>query len=277
MPSAPPSSVAPPKAGTVPVTSAPLWRGNPRWIGDPRLRHGVLTRSGLESSGKLLFADCMERAAPRLVELMAGTGAFAAAGADQVHEDRIAAARRSDGFAGATAFPPPEGLESLCEFPATDALVTEEPGVLLIIQTADCLPILYWDPETGLLGASHCGWKGVYAGLAGAAARAMIERGARRETLEAWIGPCIRAANYETGPELVERFRAAFPGVAVSPNGTHLDLAEIARSQLEAEGIRGDRLGDCGECTRELSALYHSYRRDGPRAGRLLTVIARTG
>ena len=150
-------------------------------------------------------------------------------------------------------------------------------AVVLIIKSADCLPILFWDRKTRIVGACHCGWRGLLAGLAGKTAEAMVSMGAKRAALEAWIGPGIRAASYEVGEALVARFETAFPSTGLSPDGRRLDLAAVATEQLRAAGIAPSRIADSGQCTFADPVRYHSYRRDGPLAGRLLTVIGVMG
>ena len=105
----------------------------------------------------------------------------------------------------------------------------------------------------------------------------MIDLGAAPDAIEVWIGPGICAEHYEVSPEMIEKFRAAFPASGLSPGGRRLDLARIAADQLTAAGLRPANIADAAQCTFEHAALYHSYRRDSSRAGRMLTVIAMTG
>jgi hypothetical protein len=75
------------------------------------------------------------------------------------------------------------------------------------------------------------------------------------------------------GRELVERFAASFPGAEVSPDGIRLDLAAVLRHQLRSAGLAEEAIEDCGACTFADPSRFHSYRRDGGRAGQLLTII----
>lgn len=265
-----------------PVSS--VWVQNPRWTREPGLAHGSLTRQESVTEGKLPTSQSVGRAKPYVDRLLAeatligGESAIQSAriiGGDQVHGDRIAVVQRPEDLQGARRLTEAgERAYEIHEFPETDGFITTLPNVLLVIQTADCLPILYWDPASRMIGACHCGWRGLYANLAQKTAEAMVSLGALRESLQAWIGPGIRAENYEVGRELVEKFRARFPVAAASPDGTHLDLARVAIEQLERAGLHDTRITDSGECTLANPTRYHSYRRDGPGAGRLLTVIA---
>jgi YfiH family protein len=92
--------------------------------------------------------------------------------------------------------------------PHADALVTDRPGVVLGIVTADCAPILLADVDAGVVGAAHAGWKGAFGGVAEATVAAMVALGARRERIAAAIGPCIAQASYEVDAAFRARFLA---------------------------------------------------------------------
>ncbi len=250
------------------------WIKNPMWT---ELRHGMLTRRDEMTHGKIPMSQSLARAEELIVSMLGsqrGGSKITIIAADQVHGDRIEIVCGADDLDRAKKLPlPAESALIGFEFPETDGLIATQPGTVLIIQTADCLPILYWDPATGIVGACHCGWKGVYAGLARKTAEAMIECGARIESLEAWIAPGICAMNYEVGTELVGKFQAVFPDARVTPNGTHLDLSAVATHQLLRAGIAPNHITDSGRCTFAEPQIFHSYRREGPKAGRLLTLI----
>lgn len=240
----------------------------PAWQRLPGLIHGVTTRRALPQPGKSNLFDAVHAARAADVLPTALT-----LGADQVHGDRLAAViepielkRRPDGLRC-------DAAHEICEFAATDALLTTLPGVLLVIQTADCLPVFIADPAARVAGLAHCGWRGLRSGLAGKLAREMTAQSASPAAMEAWLGPAICVEHYEVGPELVRDFQEAFPGAPVSPNGTHLDLAATARWQLERAGLAPGRIHDSGECTLGQPDRYHSYRGEGAQAGRLLSFI----
>ncbi len=239
------------------------------WAEVPGLVHGTTTRLALPEPGKLDFFDAVERAR--------GVGAvpeWPAVGADQVHGAHLEVIAELDGLR-ARGVRRNEGADAY-EFPETDALIALAPGVLLVIQTADCLPVLLVDAERRRVGLAHCGWRGLLAGLAEKTARAMIEAGSRPAALRAWLGPCAGAARYEVGCELVDRFRRAFAEIdpaVISSEGTHLDLAAIARERLIGAGVEAGNILASGECTLTDRARYHSYRAEGERAGRMLSFI----
>jgi polyphenol oxidase len=95
------------------------------------------------------------------------------------------------------------------ERPRGDALVTDRPGLLLGILTADCVPVLFADAAAGVVGAAHAGWKGALAGITDATIAAMEALGAQRDRIVAAIGPCIGRASYEVRDDFVLRFSDA--------------------------------------------------------------------
>ena len=168
------------------------------------------------------------------------------------------------------------------ERPRADAMVTDQPGVLLGILTADCAPVLLADREAGIVGAAHAGWKGALAGVTDATVAAMVVLGARRGTIAAAIGPCIAQASYEVDAAFVARFTAADPANArfFAP-GTRADHA-----QFDLEGYVAMRLAAAGIARVDRLALdtyaapdrFFSYRRathlKQPAYGRQIALIA---
>ncbi|MCU6455932.1 peptidoglycan editing factor PgeF [Sphingomonas sp. A2-49] len=165
--------------------------------------------------------------------------------------------------------------------PRADALVTDRPGLLLGILTADCAPVLFADRQAGVVGAAHAGWKGALAGVTDATIAAMERLGARRTSIVAAIGPCIARASYEvddgfvatfTGPDPAnERFFA--PGRA----GHHqFDLEAYVAHRLAAAGLT--RIAALGLDTYVDAPRFFSFRRATHRGeadyGRQISLIA---
>ena len=100
---------------------------------------------------------------------------------------------------------------SVHERPRADGMATRMPGIALAIATADCGPVLFADPNAGVVGAAHAGWQGAFKGVLEATVDRMEELGAARSEIVAVLGPTIGPANYEVGPEFVARFAAAAP------------------------------------------------------------------
>lgn len=153
-----------------------------------------------------------------------------------------------------------------------DALVTRLTGVGLVIQTADCVPVLLAGDRA--LGAVHAGWRGAAEGVVAAAAGAFLGLLDDRTSARAWLGPSIGGCCYEVGLEVARRFPPAF--AASSEDGkVLLDLRAVVRRQLEEAGIpRSNVAGPVG-CTMCGGERYASYRRDREKAGRMIALIAR--
>jgi len=156
-----------------------------------------------------------------------------------------------------------------------DAAWSDAPGVAVGVVTADCVPVLLATPDARVVAAVHAGWRGLADGVVGAALAALRAAGAPPDSLAAAIGPCIGACCYEVDEPVLARLRARF-GVALDaharatrPGHARVDLAELARAELEASLPRG-AVGALGACTRCDAARFESHRRDGARAGRLV-------
>jgi len=147
-----------------------------------------------------------------------------------------------------------------------DALVSDRPGLPLLATFADCYPVLLYDPAQRALALVHAGWRGTAAAISARAVEALgSEYGSRPADLLAGIGPGICGRCYEVGEEVAERFAPDF--VRPSPSGRRLlDLAAANRAQLEAAGVRAERVHVHGTCTRECAALpSHRRAADGAR------------
>ncbi len=153
-----------------------------------------------------------------------------------------------------------------------DVLATALPNLALVVQTADCVPILL--RAKGAIATAHAGWRGSAICVADAALDALRDLGARAEDVEAWIGPSIGACCYEVGGEVARHFAGDF---ARRDCGGHfrLDLKAVNRAQLESGGVRPEAISIHPSCTKCGGERYASYRRDGDAAGRMIGLIAR--
>lgn len=149
-----------------------------------------------------------------------------------------------------------------------DAIISSAPGVAAGIRTADCVPILMADPVTRTIACVHAGWRGTAANIVAATVRELEKRGAEAGNLCVAIGPAIGVCCYEVGADVAVQFRAW--GAADSQR--NIDLAEINRLQVRETGVVN--VWKSGECTRCDSARFHSFRRDGERAGRMIAFAA---
>lgn len=165
--------------------------------------------------------------------------------------------------------------------PAADAMVTDRPGLLLGILTADCVPVLLADAEQGVVGAAHAGWKGAIAGVTDRTIAAMEELGARRDRMTCAIGPCIGRAAYEVGEDFAARFEADDAAnarffTAGRPGHRLFDIAAYVAARLAAAGIGHVEMLD--EDTYSQPDRFFSYRRachrGEPDYGRQISMIA---
>jgi len=159
--------------------------------------------------------------------------------------------------------------------PDGDAAVTTAAGVLVGVETADCLPLLLVDPVRRAVAAVHAGWRGTAARVAARAAAALVDSGSRAEDLLAAAGPCIGACCYEVGEELRDALgpgaRSFFrPGPRGRP---HLDVRAANVSQLVESGVHPQSIHHVDECTSCGADPYYSYRRDGPGGGRMISFV----
>jgi YfiH family protein len=167
---------------------------------------------------------------------------------------------------------PPETMEG-------DALVTDRPGILLIIRTADCLPALVVDTKNRAVAAVHCGWRGTLKGVIAKTLQTMHQIfGSDFVSLVVALGPCIDKACYEVGEDMREKFKSE--GL---PNGVFerhpskkekyvFDIRETNRIQILSLGVPEKNIVSVDLCTHCELDLF-SYRRDRDHAGRLINFI----
>ena len=156
--------------------------------------------------------------------------------------------------------------------PHADSMVTDRPGLLLGILTADCAPVLLADAEAGVVGAAHAGWRGLASGVVESALRAMA---VAPDRMLAWLGPAIEQDMFEVGPEVREQFvaRSADNADAFKPTARgrwQADLYDLARRELARLGVT-QVFGGGFRCHADRDRFY-SYRRDG-KTGRMATLV----
>lgn len=237
------------------------------------LRHGFFTRVGGASSGVFAGlncgrgssdqADAVEINRARVAHVM-GAEAESLITVHQVHSNRAVVVTEPFGNG------PPEA----------DAVVTQIPGLVLSILTADCAPVLFADKTAGVVGAAHAGWRGALDGVLEATLDAMVSLGASRGNVNAVVGPTISQQNYEVGQEFLERF------VDVSPENSRFfangrddkyqfDLPRFALQRLREAGVGHAEWSH--HCTYADPDRFFSYRRSVHRKeadyGRLVSTI----
>jgi YfiH family protein len=218
-----------------------------------------------------------------------GASAFPLIAAQQFHSDVVHV------ISGPHAPPRP---------PHADALITQTPGVLLAVQSADCVPILFADTRRRVIAAIHAGWRGTLARIAQKVLGKMrMEFGTRAVDVIAAIGPSIGPCCYEVGPEVAQSFAAQFPaaknwftgpfdrlssgedpnplpwlnmmppGHQPPPPRVQLDLRAANRWQLIDAGVAPSRISVSPLCTSCRTDLLFSYRREGRATGRQMSAI----
>lgn len=161
--------------------------------------------------------------------------------------------------------------------PKADAMVTNQPNIVIGVLTADCGPVLFADADAGIIGAAHAGWKGACNGVLENTLEAMVALGALRERIHAAIGPCIAQESYEVGAEMRAQFAPeAHRFFASGAAGKfQFDLGGFNESCLQACGIGGVEW--LREDTYAQESRYFSYRRTTHRAepdyGRQISAI----
>ncbi|TCD48170.1 peptidoglycan editing factor PgeF [Chlorobium sp. N1] len=191
----------------------------------------------------------------RLLSAAAGFDPLRTVGSVQVHGTEVLHARqpgRHEGY---------------------DAFITDTPDLWLCIFTADCLPVLFYDPEHRAVGAAHAGWQGTAGEIAAKTLDAMRRAfGTRPGACRAWIGTGISGGEYEVGEEVAGRFpeRCSAPA---SGGKRLLDLAAANHLQLVRIGVCEEHIERSPYCSKRDDRLFYSYRRDNGQTGRMASVI----
>lgn len=184
--------------------------------------------------------------------------------ADQVHGVKAALAETRDGGAGL------DTRQSA--IPATDALLTQVPGMALSVTTADCLPVLITNRDGRAVAAVHAGWRGMAGGILENTVAGFSRFGIPPSSLLAVLGPCISAKAYEVGDE----FTRYFPSESLQrvPGGRwHFDLQAEAKRRLFHQGLSQTAVAAIEKCTYRDRGLFFSNRRDGGVMGLMLSTI----
>lgn len=167
---------------------------------------------------------------------------------------------------------------SLADMPAADAIVTDRKNVYIGVRTADCVPILVFDPERQIVAAIHAGYKGLLNGVIQNTINLMTSNfSSKPENLTVTIGPHICVDHYEVGFEVIQMFRDRYHErfvFTMEPGSKpHLNLSHTALMILEDCGVDPDNLEDLNLCTYENEDLFFSYRRQKEAAGRQFNCI----
>lgn len=233
---------------TLDVITSPLLGG---------LRHGFFGRAGGASSGIFAGLNC-------------GQGSSDQAEAVTINRARVAATLNvaPEALVGVHQVHSPDVVTVEAPLasprPRADALVTRVPGLALTVLTADCQPVLFADAEAGVIGVAHAGWKGTLNGVLEATLEEMERLGARRERVQAVIGPTISQRAYEVGPEFMDAVLTHDSAAARFFAGGREDRMQF---DLPGYGLWRLRRAGVGEaewtrhCTFSDPERFFSYRR----------------
>jgi YfiH family protein len=240
------------------------------------IRYAFFTRQGGVSEGIYGSLNCGfgSRDAPDNVE----HNRTLAAGYFDLPADRLISCHQVHGTTALTVEQPWQRGAN----PKADAMVTDVPGIALGILAADCAPVLFADPQAGVIGAAHGGWRGTLTGVMEATLAAMTAGGAQIGQIHAGIGPCIGPASYEVGPEFAANFAATdaesgrFFQPAARPGHFLFDLPGYIAHRLRRAGVASVEYTPHDTAAEE--ELFFSYRRACLRGesdyGRGLAAIA---
>lgn len=162
------------------------------------------------------------------------------------------------------------GVGTVKACPDADAYVTNEKGLPIAIRTADCVPVFIYDPHRRVIGLAHAGWRGTYKKIAAKTVQRMQEKfQSQPGDLKIVLGPSIRECCYQVG----EEFRDYFPSFVCDRGGyLYADMVGANRDQLINAGVSPGNILDSGKCTC-CDKNYFSFRRDGKKAGRMISVM----
>ena len=165
--------------------------------------------------------------------------------------------------------------KQIMKIPQTDALISREKGIVLSVVTADCVPILYYDPKEEMIGISHGGWKGTLDRISEKVVERMVSMGSKRENILAAIGPSIGSCCYQVYGERLNLFRYAFGESVIKTRlGTeYLDLKQANVLPLLESGVAADHIDVATSCNSCNESEYFSYHRDKGIQGEMLSYI----
>jgi YfiH family protein len=242
-------------------------------LADDRLQHGFFGREGGRSKGEV-GTNNMSIGVGDDPDLVVSNRSSAAYAMGQHGIKDLVVFRQVHSTTVVTLTDRPQGVVE------ADAMVTNRPDLLLGILTADCAPVLLADPEAGIVGAAHAGWKGAAGGIVRATVQAMAGLGADPKNIRAAIGPTISGPNYEVGPETARQIVALDAAAAAHvrvPQGKtreHFDIPGLLMEQLFGAGV--GLVSDLGMCTYANPGVFFSHRyatHHGITTGRQIAII----
>jgi YfiH family protein len=242
-------------------------------LADVRLHHGFFGREGGRSKGELA-SNNMSISVGDNPDLVVSNRSSAAYAMGEHGIKDLVVFKQVHSTTVVTLTDRPQGVVE------ADAMVTNRSDLLLGILTADCAPVLVADPDAGIVGAAHAGWKGAAGGIVNGTVLAMVGLGADPRNIRAAIGPTISSRNYEVGPEtaaqIVALDKAAAAHISIPEGKTreHFDIPGLLMEQLFGAGV--GLVSDLGMCTYASPGVFFSHRyatHHGTTTGRQIAII----
>lgn len=157
----------------------------------------------------------------------------------------------------------------------TDGLITNDKNIFLSITVADCVPAYFYEPKNGILGITHCGWRGVAGGIMENTLDKIFELGGKAENIAVVVGPGICKKHFEIKEDALNKFRSYPEFIIRSDDRIFIDLKGIIKKQLGNFQIKSEKIEDNPECTFE-NNKYFSFRRDKPKIIEAMVAIIGT-
>lgn len=242
-------------------------------LSDDRIHHGFFGREGGRSKGDLA-SNNMSISVGDNPDLVVSNRSSAAYAMGEHGIKDLVVLKQVHSTDVVTLTERPQGVME------ADAMVTNRSDLLLGILTADCAPVLFADPEAGIVAGAHAGWKGAAGGIVHATVRAMVDLGAESRNIRAAIGPTISGQNYEVGPETaaqilgLDKAAAAHINIPHGKSREHFDIPGLLMEQLFGAGV--GLVSDLGMCTYANPGVFFSHRyatHHGMTTGRQIAII----
>ena len=153
-----------------------------------------------------------------------------------------------------------------------DGFWTKEKNISLVIKTADCVPVFFYDQSAGIIAAAHAGWRGTLENISGIMIDTLESEGCDILDLSCVIGHSIASCHYQVKENVAEKFKGYKKAIIHRGNERFLDLASVNKEQLLTKGVNASRIHILSECT-YCNADMPSYRRDGEKCGTMYHFI----
>jgi len=217
------------------------------------MKFGNLKDSEVQSNRRAFFQDLGVEASQVVIP-------------QQIHGSRIVVVGKNERGRGV--------LEESAAIAVTDALISKETQVFLMVEVADCLPVLLYDPVSKTVGAVHAGWRGIIEGIVAKTVQEFKNLGSDPENLICGVGPGLCQRHFIVKSEVLEKFKDLYPAeiLFINKDG-YVDLKKIARKELEKEGVPASNIEISKFCTACDNGIYSSFRKEGAGVLEMAAII----